>query len=78
MYFVSRCTFLLLFLKQACSIWCIILYLLWFVLDFVRFYLFVNCWNFIELPIYMCCFEIINSLFNGSVLIFIINGIAEL
>ena len=27
---------------------------------------------------YMCCFEIINSLFNGSVLIFIINGIAEL
>jgi len=57
---------------------CIILYLLWFVLDFVRLYLFVNCWNFIELPNYMCCFEIINSLFNGSVLIFIISGIAEL
>jgi len=56
---------------------CIILYLLWFVLDFVKLYLFVICWNFIELPNYMCCFEIINSLFNGSVLIFI-NGIAEL
>ena len=62
---------LLLFLKQTCSIW------IWFVLDFVKLYLFVNCWNFIELPNYMCCFEIINSLFNRSVLIFI-NGITEL
>ena len=54
---------------------CIILYLLWFVLDFVRFYLFVNCENFMELPNYICCFEIINSLLNWSVLSFI-NGIA--
>jgi hypothetical protein len=46
---------------------CIILYLLWFVLDFVRLYLFVNCSNFMELLNYMCCFEIINSLLNGSV-----------
>jgi hypothetical protein len=55
---------------------CIILYILWFVLDFVRLYLFVNCQNFMELPNYMYCFEIINSLLNGSVLSFI-NGIAE-
>jgi len=68
---------LLLFLKQTCSIWMYNLYLLWFVLDFVKLYLFVNCWNFVELPNNMCCGEIINSLFNGSILIFI-NAIAEL
>jgi hypothetical protein len=51
--------------------------LLWFVLDFIKLYLFVNCGNFVELPNYMCCGEIINSLFKGSVLIFI-NAIAEL
>ena len=45
---------------------CITLYLLWFVLDFVKLYLFVNC-----------CDEINNSLFNGSVLIFI-NAITKL
>jgi hypothetical protein len=50
---------------------CIILYLLWFVLDFVKLYLFINCWNFVELPNYMCCGEIINNLFNESILIFI-------
>jgi hypothetical protein len=55
----------------------IILYLLWFVLDFIKLYLFVNCWNFVELRNYMCCDEIINSLFNRSILIFI-NAIAEL
>jgi len=47
------------------------------VLDFVKLYLFVNCSICILLVYYMCCFEIINSLFNESVLIFI-NGIAEL
>jgi hypothetical protein len=46
---------------------CIILYLLWFVLDFVRLYLFINCYFFMELPNYMCYFEIINSLLNGPV-----------
>jgi hypothetical protein len=46
---------------------CIILYLLWFVLDFVRLYLFVNCYFFMELPNYMCYFEIINNLLNGPV-----------
>jgi len=46
---------------------CIILYPLWFVLDFVRLYLFVNCYFFMELPNYMCYFEIINSLLNGPV-----------
>jgi len=45
--------------------------------SFVKLYLFVNCCNFVELPNYMCCGEIINSLFNGSVLIFI-NAIVEL
>jgi len=83
LFFFSICILLvyvhvlLLFLKQTCSIWMYNFYLLWFVLDFVKLYLFVNCWNFIELLNYICCFEIINSLFNGSVLIFI-NGIAEL
>jgi hypothetical protein len=56
---------------------CITLYLLWFVLDFVKLYLFVNCCNFVELLNYMCCGEIINNLFNGSVLI-LINVIVEL
>jgi hypothetical protein len=55
----------------------IILYLLWFVLDFVKLYVLVNYWNFIKLPNYMYYFEIINSLFNGPVLIFI-NSITEL
>ena len=71
MYFVSRCTCFIVVYE------CIILYLLWFVLDFVKLYLLVNCLNFVELPNYIFCCEIINSLFNGSALIFI-NVIAEL
>jgi hypothetical protein len=47
------------------------LYILGFVWDFVRLYLFVNWWNLIwicDLDVYD---EINNGLFNGSILFFL-------
>ena len=64
------------FLNKLVVYECIILYMFSFILDFLRLYLFVNCENFVELPNYMFCFEIINSLLNGSFLSFI-DGIAK-
>jgi hypothetical protein len=52
------------FLKQTCRMNVYFLCLLWFVLDFMKLYLFVNCWTYVELPNYMSCDEINNSLFN--------------
>jgi hypothetical protein len=50
-YFCSICIFLdvylfySFFLSNKLVVWIYDLYMLWFVLDFVKLYLFINCWN---------------------------------